>query len=62
VLDAWLLPSRGVLAVVLMAQTHAVLDAPEQRRISTVWDDVMDFGRDHDGALMLTLETQRILA
>jgi len=51
-----------VLVVVAMAQAIAVLDTPEQHGITTVWDDVMDFGGDHNDTLMLALDTQRIAA
>jgi hypothetical protein len=45
-----------------MTETYAVLNRPKQHRITTVWDDVMDFSGDHNGVLMLTFGTERIAA
>jgi len=60
--DAWLLPSRSLLHVVLMTQAHAVFHAPEQQRVTTMRDDVVNLGRGHDMAVTLAHMAERIAA
>jgi len=57
-----LLSSSRLLAVVLMTQAHAVLDAPKQHGITTVGDDVIHLGRSHHYACTLAHMTQGIAA
>jgi hypothetical protein len=45
-----------------MAETHAVLDTPEQHGIPTMGDHMVHLGRRHHDAGTLALSTQRVTA